>query len=212
MRLRHDPRALDELLKHQDIVIFKPQLYKGKWRNFFENTNTLEIELGMGRGRFITTHAELNPSINYIGIELRNEVIQCALEKVLDKRLENIALIPLNIATIDEGFEAGEVDKIYLNFSDPWPKARHAKRRLTHRNFLLKYKEILKDDGEIILKTDSLELFDFSLAEFMECGFDVYEVTNDLAALKDEHNIATEYELKFTRKNMLINRLKAKKR
>ncbi len=210
MRIRHKPNALPELQKYNDKVIFNPHQFKGKWHELFGNQNPINIELGMGRGQFITNHALNNPDKNYIGFEKKNEVIIVALRKVLDNQLNNIVIVPLNVMYIEEVFEKGEIDTIYLNFSDPWPKVRHAKRRLTHRLFLEKYKQLLSPKGHIEFKTDNRSLFDFSLLEFEECGFELLDVTYDLKALNDPKNVTTEYEEKFMEMGIKINRLIAK--
>lgn len=210
MRLRNNPHAIEKLQRYSDIVIFKAQQNKGSWHEHFKNQNPIFVELGMGRGKFITTHAYNNPNINYIGMEVFNEVICNALDKVLALSLPNIALLPENIANIEEIFSEAEVDRLYINFCDPWPKARHAKRRLTHRTFLGRYQKILKPDGDIIFKTDSRELFDFSVSEFETAGLEITSLTYDLKNENDPTNIATEYEKKFMEMNMPIYRLTAK--
>ncbi|MFZ5353819.1 MAG: tRNA (guanosine(46)-N7)-methyltransferase TrmB [Bacillota bacterium] len=212
MRIRHKPNALPEMKKHDDIVVFEPQKNKGKWHEAFGSRNPIYIELGMGRGKFIAAHAENNPDKNYIGLEKKNEVIIVALRKVLDKQLRNIMLAPFNVIYLEEAFANGEVDKIFLNFSDPWPKARHAKRRLTYRSFLEKYKLILNKDGIIEFKTDNKALFDFSLGEFKDSGFELTDITYDLNSLNDPNNVTTEYEEKFTEMGISICRLIAKRK
>lgn len=215
MRIRNNPQALELIRQHQDIVIFRPQEYKGRWKQYFmEHCGNgpdalLKIEVGMGRGKFITDSGMLNKTINFIGIDLRAEIMLSALQKVLDNELKNVLLLPLNAANMEDAFEQGEVDTIYLNFSDPWPKVRHAKRRLTHRLFLEKYKKILRKGGEIVFKTDSRELFNFSVNEFKEAGFEIIDLTYDLHSSACPDNITTEYEEKFTRLGIMINRLKA---
>jgi tRNA (guanine-N7-)-methyltransferase len=209
MRIRHKPNALPELKKYNDIVLFNPQELKGKWREFFGNQNPINIELGMGRGQFVTNHALNNKDRNYIGFEKKNEVVIVALRKILDQELTNVAIAPINIIYIEDVFAVGEVDTIYLNFSDPWPKVRHAKRRLTHKFFLEKYKNFLSPEGRVEFKTDNKDLFDFSLLEFESCGFKLQEVTYDLKSLKDPNNITTEYEEKFMEMGIKINRLMA---
>lgn len=209
MRLRNNPRALKRLEEHPEIVVFKPQTFKGKWHEYFKNQNPIYVELGMGRGTFITTHASRNSNINYIGFELRKEVVNNALEKALALELKNIILLPENIDKIEDIFFPGEIDRFYINFCDPWPKARHAKRRLTHHLFLDRYKRILKSTGDILFKTDSKDLFDFSLDQMEKHGFEVSQVSYDLKAEKDPSNVATEYESKFMELGIPICRLKA---
>jgi len=215
MRIRKNPRALEFVCQHPDIVIFRPQEYKGKWREYFEKhcgnkpDASLKIEIGMGKGKFITESAMLNKTDDFIGIDLRPEIMMSALKKVLEHDIGNVLLVPLNAANIEDAFAPGEVDTLYLNFSDPWPKARHAKRRLTHSLFLERYKKILKKGSEIILKTDSRSLFDFSVEEFQKMGFEITELTHDLHSCGCTDNITTEYEEKFMELGIKINRLKA---
>ncbi|MGE5630166.1 MAG: tRNA (guanosine(46)-N7)-methyltransferase TrmB [Caulobacteraceae bacterium] len=218
MRLRNNPRAMEIIQQHKDIVIFRPQDFKGKWHQYLnehgENSanSPIHVELGMGRGKFITTNGLLHRDINFIGIDLRAEVILSALQKVLDNELSNVLFLPLNIANIQDAFDIGEVDTLYINFCDPWPKVRHSKRRLTHKLFLEKYKSILSNNGEIIFKTDSRDLFEFSLSEFSDMGFDIVDKTFDLNNGDYPDNITTEYEEKFMKMGIKINRLKAVKK
>lgn len=211
MRLRRNKNSKKTLEQYNDIVIFKPQDYKGKWREFFGNQNPIEVELGMGRGTFITEHAKKFKDKNFIGIDVIDDLLKCAIDKLKEEEImpKNLALIPMNIENIEEVFLENELDRIYLNFSDPWPKARHAKRRLTHKNYLLKYKKILKNNSMLILKTDSRELFDFSVEEIGTNGFEIMDITYDLESINDIENIKTEYEQKFMNRGIKINRLKA---
>lgn len=210
MRLRNNPNALKLLMEYEDVFVPKPQLLKGKWRGRFGNDNKICAELGMGRGRFISTHAHNDPDSNFIGIDVKDEVVLDAMERVAKLKLKNLVLIVSNIADIEEIFAPGELDTLFINFSDPWPKTRHAKRRLTNRLFLNKYKNVLKPGGYIIFKTDSRELFDFSLNEFSECGFELVGVTYDLQSENDPANVVTEYENRFMKKGIPINRLIAR--
>lgn len=218
MRIRNNPRALELIQQHDDIVIFRPQEYKGRWRQYFNDhcgnslDALLKVEVGMGRGKFIADSGKLYRQDDFIGVDLRPEIILSALSKVLDNELDNVILLSLNAINIEDAFENGEVDTLYLNFSDPWPKARHAKRRLTHRIFLEKYKKVLKKGGEIVFKTDSRDLFDFSVNELMETGFEITELTHALEERDYPDNITTEYEERFRRLGVKINRLKAVKR
>lgn len=172
----------------------------------------LHMEIGCGKGRFITTLAEQNPDVNYIASEMIANIIVLAAEKAKEKGLENIRFISGNVQDIACDLPEGSVDRIYLNFSDPWPKDRHAKRRLTHKRFLDLYEKILAEDGEIHFKTDNRALFDFSLESFAENGWDLSEVTNDLHNSGFEGNIMTEYEEKFSGLGFTINRLVARKK
>lgn len=210
MRLRTKPKALDTLRENQHIVIFKPEEIKGKWKYYFENNHPIYVELGTGKGQFIVESAKINPNTNYIGIDSKNEVLYMALKKVLNNNISNIALLPFNIENIEEVFDSKEVDRLFINFSDPWPKARHAKRRLTNIRFLEKYKHFLKEEALIVFKTDNRPFFDYSIEEFKSANLDIISISYDLASENDIENIPTEYELKFMEKGVKINRLKAK--
>lgn len=176
----------------------------------FVQGHRLHIEIGCGKGAFITKTALLNPDIRYIAIEKVSNVIVLAMEKAKNAGLENLRFMRGNFEYLSETFPDKSVDRIYLNFSDPWPKKGYAKRRLTHGGFLEIYKRILKDDGEICFKTDNRELFDFSLESFPENGFSVSDVTYDLHNSGFEGNIMTEYEEKFSLQGTPICRLVAK--
>ena len=208
MRQRRVKNEKEKVMSYSDIVVTNPEAYKGKWNEFFKNNHEIHIEIGCGKGRFITSLAEENPNINYLAIEPIGTIFLRALEKVQEKGLENVGGIWRFANNIFEYIDENEIDKIYLNFSDPWPKVRHAKRRLTHHNFLKYYKQILKPKGVIEFKTDNNGLFDFSMEEFKLCGFTLQDVTNDLHGTS-KHNIMTEYEQKFSRLGMKINYCKA---
>lgn len=218
MRIRNNPRALDMIKQYGDIVIFEPKDHRGYWKEYFikQKNNTpdapIHVELGMGRGKFISTQGLLHKHTNFIGIDLRHEIVLSALGKVLDNELDNVVLLPYNIWNLEDAFAEGEVDTFYINFCDPWPKLRHSKRRLTHRLFLEKYRTFLKDGGRIEFKTDSRELFDFSVNEFAESGFEILDLTYDLHNGNYPENITTEYEEKFIKKDIRINRLVAVKK
>ncbi len=209
MRLRTKPKALDTMIKNQHIVIFKPEELKGKWNQYFGNNYPIHVELGTGKGQFIAGNAKRNPETNYIGIDSKNEVLYMALKKALKERITNIRLLPFNIENINEVFYKDEIDRLFINFPDPWPKARHAKRRLTNIRFLEKYKNFLKDNSQIILKTDNKPFFDYSKEEFGLAGINIINITYDLANEKDSENIPTEYEQKFMEEGIKINRLKS---
>ena len=176
----------------------------------FSGGMPLHIEIGCGKGRFITETAKLNPEIKYIAVEKVSNVIVLAMEKAAKAELENLKFMRGNFQIIAEDIPDKSVDRIYLNFSDPWPKKGYAKRRLTHGGFLEIYKRILKDDGEICFKTDNRELFDFSLESFPENGFTLSDVTFDLHNSGFEGNIMTEYEERFSQMGTPICRLVAK--
>lgn len=208
MRLRHKPWAQDYINEHADIVVPNPEDYKGKWHELFGNDNPLHIEVGTGKGQFILGMALQNPNINYIGIELFDSVIVKAVEKVIAKdKPSNLRLLKVNGADLEKYFAKGDVDRLYLNFSDPWPKARHAKRRLTHEGFLKIYESILVDNGEIHFKTDNRGLFEYSLVSMNHYGMKLNYVSLDLHAEMPEDNIMTEYEQKFSAKGQPIYRL-----
>ena len=187
--------------------------YKGQWRNIFNNNNPIHIEIGMGKGQFITELAIRNPNINYIGIEKFSSVLIRAIEKRELKEAEGVELKNLLFIRMDaehllEVFDADEVNFIYLNFSDPWPKDRHAKRRLTSPQFLKRYQKVLSEDAKIQFKTDNVDLFNYSLDSLNESSWTVSEVTFDLhqsSYLPD--NIMTEYEARFVEEGKPICRL-----
>lgn len=176
----------------------------------FVGSSPLHIEIGCGKGRFITETAKNNPLIRYIAVEKVSNVIVLAMEKAAAAETENLRFMRGNFQILAESFPDKSVDRIYLNFSDPWPKKGYAKRRLTHGGFLEIYKRILKDDGEICFKTDNRELFDFSLESFPENGFELSDVTFDLHNSTFEGNIMTEYEERFSQMGCPICRLVAK--
>ena len=199
MRLRNIPGAREEMLVNP-YVVQEAATHKGNWRQFFGNHKPLHIEVGMGKGRFIMDLARQNPDINYIGIEKYSSVLLRALEKrELEPEMTNLYFIRMDAEEIGDIFGEGEVDQIYLNFSDPWPKDRHAKRRLTSPQFLKRYEGILKKDGHLEFKTDNQDLFTFSLESVKEAGWDLMYETRDLHHSEyNEGNIMTEYEERFS--------------
>lgn len=200
MRLRKKPHTDEKLQMFADFVTrgdVQP-IAKDPARELF-------VELGTGKGDFITQIAERNPQINFIGLEVEATVVLAAARKVREKNLSNVRLIVFDVNNIVELFAEHEVDRLYINFCDPWPKKRHAKRRLTHVRFLELYRRILKPGGEIYFKTDNRGLFDFSLEQFALAGLDVRDVTNDLHADEPPDNIRTEYENKFGAVGVPIN-------
>lgn len=211
MRLRNVKGAREGLVESV-YVIDEPKENKGKWREIFGNDNPLHIEIGMGKGKFITELALKNPNINYIGIEKFSSVLIRAVEKMNELELKNLLFIRMDAEEIVDVFEKGEVDKIYLNFSDPWPKDRHAKRRLTSRQFLARYDVILNKDGDINFKTDNRSLFDFSVEEIKEANWEITGLTYDLHNSEmNEGNIMTEYEEKFSAKGNPIHKVVARR-
>ncbi len=201
MRLRNITGAREEIAA-SIYVVQEPTAMKGHWRSLFETSGELHIEVGMGKGRFIYEMAKTHPEICYVGIEMYSSVLLRALQKMEAEPLPNLRFICEDARLITEMFEEGEVDHIYLNFSDPWPKDRHAKRRLPSRQFLAKFDRILKADGRLSFKTDNKDLFDFAVEELEPAGWEAEVITYDLHA--DEvlcaGNIMTEYEEKFSAK------------
>lgn len=208
MRLRRKPWIAEAIKQYNDFVFQNiDSNVRGQWREIFNHNAPLYVELGTGKGRFITETAALNPNINFIGIEAQLDVIFYAAQKADAKELANIRFLVFDINNILDIFAEGEVDQLYINFCDPWPKARHAKRRLTHINFLNKYRQIIKSGGRLFFKTDNKELFEFSLEQFAENGLIVEKVTYDLHNSEYAvNNIMTEYEQKFSAKGMRIHR------
>ena len=209
MRLRNI-RGSQELVAVNEYVIHAPEKYRGGWNTFFGNDKPIQVEIGMGKGRFIMQLAALNPEINYIGIEKYSSVLLRALEKMKETELSNLVFIRFDAEYLNDIFGEGEIDRIYLNFSDPWPKDRHAKRRLTSKEFLSKYDQCLKRDGEINFKTDNRVLFDFSIEQAEIAGWELKEVTYDLHhSSYAKNNIMTEYEERFSALGNPIHRLAA---
>ena len=207
MRLRN-VKGSREKFKANDFVIKDIEQKKGKWSEIFENDNPIQIEIGMGKGQFIMELARQNPKINYIGIEKYSSVLVRALQKMEEDPLPNLCFIRMDAEYIENVFAEGEVDQIYLNFSDPWPKDRHAKRRLTSKEFLARYNTILKSDGIIIFKTDNKDLFDFSLEQADIANWNKINDTYDLHhSPYVEGNIMTEYETKFVAEGKPICRM-----
>jgi tRNA (guanine-N7-)-methyltransferase len=209
--MRNKPWAREFIQQHPEVVIPNPEDYKGKWSEIFGNNHPLHIEVGSGKGQFIVGMAQANPDINYIGIELYDKVIVKALEKALEAGSPpNLRLLKVNAEELEKFFQKNDVHRIYLNFSDPWPKKRHAKRRLTHEKFLSIYESILVDEGEIHFKTDNRGLFEFSLVSMSQYGMVLKDVSLDLHANEPEDNIRTEYEEKFSSLGQPIYRLESK--
>ena len=213
MRLRKVKNATERLkVNNNSYFIEKPDSYKGKWNELFGNNNPIHIEIGCGKGQFMSTLAKENPDINYIAIEKYDSVLLRFLEKIIDDNIPNLKLTVLDAAAITNYFNNAEVDRIYLNFSDPWPKTAHAKRRLTSKSFLDQYKIILNDKGEIFQKTDNRKLFEFSLESFNAEGFKLSNISLDLHKDYEKYpnNITTEFEDKWSKLGP-IYRLEARK-
>lgn len=199
MRLRNVTGSR-EVIAESCFVVQEPAAHRGKWKELFGSQNPIHIEIGMGKGRFLMELAALNPGINFIGIEKYSTVLLRAIQKMEVQELPNLRFIRMEAEKICAVFGCGEIAQIYLNFSDPWPKDRHAKRRLPSRQFLARYHEILMPEGRIVFKTDNVDLFDFALAEADAAGWKIEAMTRDLH--HDEKmsagNIMTEYEEKFS--------------
>lgn len=209
MRLRN-VRGSKEAIAKNEYVIHEPELQKGEWHSLFGNDHPIHIEIGMGKGKFITTLALQNPNINYIGIEKYSSVLIRAIDKRKEAECNNLYFIRFDAENISDIFAKDEIDRIYLNFSDPWPKDRHAKRRLTSKEFLKRYEQILKKDGYVAFKTDNRALFDFSLEQVEEAGWKLRDVTYDLHHSEYiTDNVMTEYEEKFSAIGNPIHRLVA---
>lgn len=208
MRMRNKPWAEDYMLEHRDIVSIDLS-QKDNITSWFEKVQPIHIEVGSGMGRFITEMAKSNPAINYIGIERDKNVMIRIVEKAIEQEIKNLRLLTVDAEKLTEIFNPGEIDRVYLNFSDPWPKTRHAKRRLTHANFLSVYKTILKDEGEIHFKTDNQGLFEFSIESMSQFGMKLKNINLNLHDNEPADNIKTEYEEKFSAKGFRINRLEA---
>lgn len=208
MRLRNVPGSRD-MIAENPYTIKNETEQKGKWHEVFGNSNPIHIEIGMGKGQFLMTLAGQNPDINYVGIEKYSSVLVRALEKQQELELPNIKFIRMEAENIADVFDKNEVARIYLNFSDPWPKDRHAKRRLTSVQFLQRYEQILQPDGHLIFKTDNRDLFDFSLEQVEESpNWILLNHTFDLHHSEYvEGNIMTEYEQRFVEKGNAICRM-----
>lgn len=209
MRVRNRKGATELLEANPQYVVLNPEDAKGKWHEIFGNDHPIHIEVGSGKGAFITGMAKANPEINYIGIDIQKSVLSYALDKVLEADLPNIKLLWVDGDSLTNYFEDGEIDRLYLNFSDPWPKKRHEKRRLTYKTFLDTFKQILPERGEIHFKTDNRGLFEYSLVSFSQYGMTLKGVWLDLHASDFEGNVMTEYEKKFSSKGQVIYRVEA---
>jgi len=207
MRLRNIPGAREQMLV-SPFIVQNPERLRGRWADEFGNTAPIHVEIGMGKGQFLLTLAERNKDINYVGIEKYSSVLLRALKRQETLQLPNLRLLRYDAETVDEVFGEGEVDCIYLNFSDPWPKDRHAKRRLTSDRFLARYARILSPSGCVAFKTDNVALFDYSLAEATACGWSLSHVTRDLHHSEDAaSNVTTEYEDRFSAEGNPICRM-----
>jgi tRNA (guanine-N7-)-methyltransferase len=209
MRQRFKPWAKDKLLSHPEISPVNPAEWKGRWHEYFGNENPIHLEVGTGKGRFITGMGIQNPEINYMGMEIYDSILVTALDRIKEAGVSNVRIIRENAEKLSDFFEDGELDRIYLNFSDPWPKSKHEKRRLSSEFFLAQYKNVLNDKGEIHFKTDNQGLFEYSLHSISKYGMTLKNVSLDLHNSSFENNVMTEYEEKFSEKGFRIYRLEA---
>ena len=203
-------RGAKERIEASPYLILDPFKYKGKYKEVFKNDNPIYIEIGMGKGNFIIENALRYPNINFIGIEKYDSVIVRAIEKLEDKKIPNLKLIRMDALEITNVFDK-EIDLIYLNFSDPWPKARHEKRRLSSSEFLTKYDLIFKDKKHIVMKTDNRNLFEYSIISYTDYGYKINNISLDLYNSDVENNIPTEYEIKFKNKGFPIYKIDVEK-
>lgn len=199
MRLRNITGSRERIAQ-SGFVVQKPHEWRGRWQKLFGNENPIRVEIGMGKGKFLHTLAAENPDVNYIGIEKYSSVLLRAIQKMEEEELPNLRFIRMDAEELTEVFGEGEVDRIYLNFSDPWPKDRHAKRRLPSRQFLMRYDKVLKPEGRLEFKTDNRALFDFAMEELQQAGWRAEAVTYDLHHEKELliGNVMTEYEERFS--------------
>ncbi len=210
MRLRNVKYAKELLDSYPNIIIKNPKAHAGDYKQVFNNDHPIELEIGCGKGKFIYEKAQNNPNINYIGIEKFDSVIVRALEKAILNPLDNLRLIRFDAITVHEIFKDNEISNIYLNFSDPWPKNRQAKRRLTNPKFLDRYTKILKPKGHLYIKTDNYGLFEYSMMMLNDHQmFRIDDISLDLYKFLPEDNIQTEFEIKFIKLNKPIFFLKA---
>ncbi|TXK85243.1 tRNA (guanosine(46)-N7)-methyltransferase TrmB [Paenibacillus sp. N3.4] len=221
MRLRGRKGIREDIESQKELVVLNAKDHKGKWAELFGNNNPIHAELGMGKGRFISEMSKKYPNVNFIGVDMYDELIRKASEKAKAAHsnsqeetdqdaplsIPNLKLMLFNIEHIEEAFEEGELERVYLNFSDPWPKKKHARRRLTHPGFVTKYQQILNSNGEIHLKTDSQSLFEFSLNSFADMGLRMRNISLNLHVdgIHPDH-VMTEYETKFAGQGMNIHR------
>ncbi|WP_280770114.1 tRNA (guanosine(46)-N7)-methyltransferase TrmB [Salipaludibacillus daqingensis] len=209
MRLRNKPWAADLLEEHPEIVEKSPTEWRGNWKKKFANDNPIYVEVGTGKGQFVTKMAKANPDVNFIGIEKYESVLVTGVQRVMEEAPSNLRFLQEDVKNIADFFESSEVDRVFINFTDPWPKKRHAKRRLTHEYFLSMYEQILKKDGEVHFKTDNQGLFEYSIESLTHYGFQLKNISLDLHNSDMTNNVMTEYEERFSKKGMRIFRLEA---
>ena len=202
MRLRN-VKGAKEIIDNSPYIIKNPNDYRGNYQKIFKNNNPIHIEIGMGKGDFIIENAKKYPNINFIGIEKFDSVIVRAVQKLENEEIPNLKLIKIDANEIDDVFDK-EISVIYLNFSDPWPKARHAKRRLSSEIFLNKYDSVFIDKKRIIMKTDNRKLFEYSIKSFTDYGYKIEDISLNLYEDDIKNNIPTEYETRFHNRGCLI--------
>ena len=211
MRLRNIT-GCREMIGESEFVVHEQETMKGKWREAFGNDHPVYVEIGMGKGRFLMDMARLYPEINFIGIEKYSSVLLRAVQKLEEEELPNVRLIRMDAEDLENVFAQGELDRIYLNFSDPWPPNRQRKRRLTWRAYLEVYDEILRQQGDLCFKTDNQRFFEWSLQEICQFGWLIQNISLDLHNSDFEGNVMTEYEEKFSAEGYRIYRLEARRR
>ena len=209
MRMRKKKNCDARMDRCSSVWVKNPEECKGKWSEIFNNGNPIHIEIGCGKGSFILGMAQMYPDINFVAVEKVEDVIVMAMEKIVNAGLTNVRFTDMDAEKIEEFFELGEAERIYLNFSDPWKKNKQAKRRLTHKNFLDRYKKVLEPGKQIWFKTDNKPLFEFSLNSFCAEDFKLSNITLDLHNSKFEGNVMTEYETRFVELGQPIYRLEA---
>lgn len=209
MRMRKKKNCAARMERCAALHIREPERYKGVWHSVFGNNNPIHIEIGCGKGAFVTGMALMHPDINFIAIEKVEDVIVMAMEKAQAAELNNVRFMDIDADRIESFFDKGEISRIYLNFSDPWKKNKQAKRRLTHKYFLDRYKNVLTEGDYIWFKTDNKNLFEFSLNSFAQENFKLENITLDLHNSRFEGNVITEYEQKFIDLGQPIYRLEA---
>lgn len=213
MRQRNIKNLDEKLAANSAFLVENPRNCKGRWAEIFGNGNPIFLEIGCGKGKFITSRAASNPKVNYIAVEGQSSVVLRAMEKAEDMKLSNLRIFIDYVHDLNDYFEKGELSGLYLNFSDPWPKARHAKRRLTYHKNLENYRQVMKPGAVIEFKTDNEGLFEFSLEEIAAAGYDIIEMTRDLHSPESEKlyesaRYTTEYEDKFSAAGKNINYVK----
>ena len=209
MRMRKKKNCAARIERCGDIRITDPENHKGEWSKVFGNDNPIHVEIGCGKGSIVVGMAKMYPDINFIAIEKVEDVIVMAMEKAIENEVANVRFMDLDAERIEDFFLKGEIERIYLNFSDPWKKNKQAKRRLTHKNFLDRYKNVLNNGDYIWFKTDNRKLFEFSLNSFAESNFKMQNITLDLHNSGFEGNVITEYEQRFLDLGQPIYRLEA---